>query len=115
MRQVIAETGVLRRSRINRYTRLLAGICKVPDDEGVLLTYDNTLNMNGKGGLVLTNLALYSRLWPFPPDRYPWEEFVDRFDEVRPILAAWDPDEPKWVEPFLDTLHQHMKQQVTSR
>ena len=115
VRQVIAETGVLSRSRINRYTRLLADICKVPDDEGVLLTYDNTLNMNGKGGLVLTNLALYSRQWPLPPGRYPWEEFVDRFDEVRPCLAAWDPDEPKWVNPFLDTLHQRMKQQVTSR
>ena len=76
IRQVMAMTLITSDPRTNKNTATLRQVCQVRGGETVLLSFDNTTTQNGKGGVVLTDKAIYTRQWPFSPERYLWKDFA---------------------------------------
>ena len=77
IRQVMAMTLITSDPRTNKNTGMLRQVCQVRSGETVLLSFDNTTTQNGKGGVVLTDKAIYTRQWPFSPERYLWKVFAE--------------------------------------
>ena len=114
IRQVMAMTRIINDPRTNKNTGMLRQVCQVRSGETVLLSFDNTTTQNGKGGVVLTDKAIYTRQWPFSPDRYLWNVFA-KYDPCQASYGGINVGHigiPYCNEAFHDfiwKLNQHMK------